>query len=127
MGFYDEVVCYHSLADPLGVQGSRFQTKMLGRGSEQYTITPGGRLLRHLFRRWVAKDDPGITSWVESSRIGEVDTEFHGDIVLYGHDQLGAAVEFVARFSHGVLKSLIPLSELNDARLEMLAILQGGC
>lgn len=126
MGFHDDVFCAHALAHALGVKEVPLQTKMLGRDSGEYTITAEGRLMRRLFSyRWESGSDP-VTPRFDRRSLGEVDTEFHGDVVLYGENQAGESVEYVARFTHGTLESLTPLAELSEARRDMLATLQGG-
>jgi hypothetical protein len=128
MGFYDEVRCDRPLPDGRVVPGGRFQTKMLGRGSAEYTITPQGRLVRHRFREGPPEDGKGALGLPRYSRVhvGDDDTEFHGDIRLSGGDSTGELFEYVARFTHGTLESLVPLAELTEARRAMIAALQDG-
>lgn len=127
MGFFDDVSCQHALPDGRDVAGGRFQTKMLGRGLMQYAITAEGRLVLQLFRDEPAEGQ-GPLGRPASRRVhtGDLDTEFHGDIYLCGHDTQGEFVEYVARFTHGALESLTPLAELDDARRAMIATLQDG-
>lgn len=125
MGFYDDVSCTHGLPDGRVVPNGRFQTKSLGRGSMEYAITAEGRLVQRLYRHETLEEQGpwGLPRYTRFPS-GEEDTEFHGDVCLSGFDTQGQFVEYAARFTHGTLESLEPLSEVSEARRQMLAILQ---
>lgn len=127
MGFHDDVFCKHPLGEGRLAAGEAFQTKMPGRGGEQFTISPEGRLIRHLVRYDWSKE-PGGHGFPLLTRIpvGFEDTEFHGDLVLYGYCRPGALEDFVARFTYETLESLEPLAEVSEARRQMLEVLVGG-
>ncbi|MFO0847850.1 MAG: hypothetical protein U0871_04705 [Gemmataceae bacterium] len=107
MGMYDEVICSVPLPDGRVVPDEPFQTKSLGGGLGQYTITPGGRLVRHRCRY----EEDGVVTHRSGLRVprfrrvplGDIDLEYHGDLLLYGSWPDTGPAEYVARFTHGTL------------------------
>jgi hypothetical protein len=56
--------------------------------------------------------------------IGDEVIEYHGDILLRSEELGPGNQDFVARFTHGTLERLIPLSEYSENQL-MLVLSQG--
>jgi hypothetical protein len=122
MGLFDDVYCEADL--PFGHPESErsFQTKSLGNCLDQFTITKEGRLILHSVRYESSGERAeGLSSMrMTAIPMGDVDTEFHGDMELVARveDRL---VEYVARFTHGTLEWIRPLSELSDVQKRLLS------
>ena len=106
MGLIDEIW----FEDPLpGVQSNcrRFQTKSLHRCLDRYIVTKEGRLC---LTRNVRLEGTSSSGAEEKSK--GIDVDFHGDIRLIT-DEAGIE-EYVARFTHGALEWIRPLSDLPE-------------
>jgi hypothetical protein len=119
MGMFDEVHCGADLPPGHPEMDRDFQTKSLGSCLDRFTITKEGRLILHAVR-YEASDEPGRRlPMMKAVPLGDVDTEFHGDIQLYGRAKDGL-VEYVARFTHGTLEWIRPLQELSEIHKKLL-------
>src|SRR5580658_3131245 len=107
MGMFDEVYCEADLPPDHPGSGREFQTKSLFNCLDRFTITKGGRLLLH------------ATGHQPTGEAGDIDTEFHGDIRLVGRSD-DHRVEYVARFTHGTLEWIRPLTELPEIHRALL-------
>jgi hypothetical protein len=113
MGMFDEVRCEADLPPSHPGSGRDFQTKSLGSYLERFTITKEGRLILHGVR-YESSDEPrGFLPRLKAIPEGDIDTEFHGDIELHASAEVGM-LEYVARFTHGTLEWIRPLSELSE-------------
>lgn len=110
---FDEVHCEADLPPGHPETNRDFQTKSLASCLDRFTITKEGRLIFHAVR-YEASDEPGLKFPMKAVQLGDVDTEFHGDILLVGRKVEESLVEYVARFTHGTLEWIRPLSELSQ-------------
>ena len=119
MGMFDDVYCEADLPPGHPESERSFQTKSLGNCLDRFTITKEGRLILHSVRYESTGEGRLGLPWMKSIPTGDVDTEFHGDIELVASvgDSL---VEYVARFSHGTLEWIRPLSELSEIQKKLL-------
>jgi hypothetical protein len=46
--------------------------------------------------------------------VGDLDTEYHGDIEMYGTTAANKLVRYAVRFTHGALEWIRPLDELEE-------------
>jgi hypothetical protein len=122
MGMFDDVYCEADLPPGHPESERSFQTKSLGNCLDRFTITKEGRLILHSVRYESSGDrgDGLFSMRMTAIPAGDVDTEFHGDIRLLGgaEDRL---VEYVARFTHGTLEWIRPLSELSEMQKTLLS------
>jgi hypothetical protein len=118
MGMFDDVYCEADLPPGHPESERSFQTKSLGSCLNRFTITKEGRLILHSVR-YESTGKRGLP-FMKSIPTGDVDTEFHGDIRLLGGagDRL---VECVARFTHGTLEWIRPLSEISEFQKRFLS------
>ena len=107
MGLYDEVLCEYELPAGLRLTNRNFQTKSLFCVLGRFTITREGRLM-------MAPDALLGPFGIAADSVPEVDTHYHGDILLTHIDE-GELIELAARFTHGRLEWLRPVSELSEA------------
>jgi len=119
MGLFDEVYCEADLPAGHPGTGRDFQTKSLGSCLDNFTITKEGRLILHAVRYEDCTDPGRRMPMMTAVPLGDVDTEFHGDIQLYGTVE-DSLVEYVARFTHGSLEWIRPLAELPEIRKRFL-------
>jgi hypothetical protein len=114
---FDDVYCEADLPPGHPESERSFQTKSLGSCLDRFTITKEGRLILHSDRH-ESTGKRGLP-FMKSIPTGDVDTEFHGDMELVARveDRL---VEYVARFTHGTLEWIRPLSELSDVHKRLL-------
>src|SRR5260370_25749949 len=112
MGMFDDVYCEADLPPGHPQSGRDFQTKSLLCCLDQFTITKEGRLVLHAFRYQPAGEAKDGLPAMERIPAGDIDTEFHGDILLYAtvEDRLVACV---ARLTHRPLESIRPPSRLS--------------
>jgi hypothetical protein len=117
MGMFDDVYCEADLPPGHPESERSFQTKSLGNCLDRFTITKEGRLILHSVR-YESSGKRGF-GMMKSIPTGDVDTEFHGDIELVARvgDRL---VEYAARFTHGTLEWIRPLSELSEIHKKLL-------
>jgi hypothetical protein len=116
MGFSDRVRIDRAYPD-LGIERGRdFQTKSLNAGGDDFTISADGKLVEHVWRH---EFDAGRFS---STRIAGEDKliAYHGDVLLFSRDPYGNTREFVARFTHGQLEWIRPVSEYPIENLHLL-------
>jgi hypothetical protein len=116
MGMFDEVFCEYELPAGLGLTHRNFQTKSLHSALDRFTITKEGRLIYHPVRYvWAQEAPQGLFGkMVNSVPEPDIDTHYHGDILLIDAGE-GEPIELVARFTHGQLEWLRPMSELSEA------------
>jgi hypothetical protein len=119
MGMFDDVYCEADLPPGHPESERSFQTKSLGNSLDRFTITKEGRLILHSVRYESSEERSFGIPMMKSIPTGDVDTEFHGDIQLVAsvEDRL---VEYVARFTHGALEWIRPLSELPEIQKRLL-------
>jgi len=121
MGMFDDVYCEADLPPGHPESERSFQTKSLCNCLDRFTITKEGRLIFHAVR-YESSGERGrglFSIGMTAVPTGDVDTEFHGDIELVARvgDHL---VEYVARFTHGALEWIRPLSELSEMQKKLL-------
>lgn len=119
MGMFDEIVWEQPLPDGRVPAGSVFQTKSLRRLMNRFTLTKEGRLIEHVVRYVMVERDPAKPAQLQPALravpIGDVDTNYHGDILITAIQAEGRWVEYVGRFTHGALEWAKPLEALSDA------------
>jgi hypothetical protein len=119
MGMFDEVYCEADLPPGHPESERSFQTKSLVNCLDRFTITKEGRLILHSVR-YVSSEKPGrALPLMTAIPTGDVDTEFHGDIRLLCTAR-DSSREYVARFTHGTLEWIRPLSELPEIQTMFL-------
>lgn len=119
MGMFDEVKYNAPFPDDRVKPGMWFQTKSLGCGLLHYTINEQGRLI---YNRHHYEEDTGheireggvILPTFNLIKVEDIDTEYHGDIRLYGTAKEDAWLDYVARFTHGTLEWSRPFEELSE-------------
>ncbi len=107
MGMFDTITCEYPLPDAEH-QDFEFQTKDLERHLDHYVITRTGRLIRRA-RRHSRSSGP----------VRDVPWPLHGDLRFYTSIEEGEThrwVEYVARFTHGRVKS-IQVCERKDGKV----------
>lgn len=114
---FDYVRCDFPVPDGRFRPGTEFQTKSLYCTMERFTITARGRLILHVpaecpLRRPKKVDDRALASPVTPHT--DVDMEFHGDIRMCDSLPGEGLVEFVVRFTHGILEWIRPYESLTD-------------
>lgn len=119
MGMFDDVHCEADLPPGHPESEREFQTKSLFSCLDRFTITKEGRLILHKCRYESIEDAGAGLPSMACIPVGDVDTEFHGDIILVStiRDRF---VEYVARFTHGTLEWIRPCSELPEVQQLML-------
>lgn len=119
MGMFDDVHCEADL--PPGHPESKrdFQTKSLSNCLDRFTITRQGRLILHAVSYEYSEAPDAVLPGVTVTPVGDVDTEFHGDMRLLGDGEDGL-VEYVARFTHGTLEWIRRSSELSEIHKMLL-------
>ncbi len=128
MGFCDYITLEAGCQEYGLTDRSTFQTKNLYAGGAEFTITLEGRLLEHCYRY---EDDHErihlITGHTMLKRIpvGQRIIDYHGDILLHYCGSDDFSLELVARFTHGRLESLRPLSGYPEAN-SILLVDQGA-
>jgi hypothetical protein len=110
MGMFDEVKCDAPLPDNRAIPGSWFQSKSLACCLWRYTITKNGRLIFHR-HHYENGPDREIREGLRMPtykliKVDHIDTEFHGDVRLYGSADDDTELDYVARFTHGRLEWL---------------------
>ncbi len=103
MGMFDTIYCEYPLPDARH-QDLDFQTKNLECFLDTYTITVDGRLVRRARRGWGAGAGPER----------DIEWPLHGDIRIYTSvkSEDPPWVEYVVRFTHGVVEWIRPLAEV---------------
>jgi hypothetical protein len=103
MGMFDTIYCEYPLPDARH-QYLDFQTKNLECLLDTYTITVDGRLVRRARRGWGAGAGPER----------DIEWPLHGDIRIYTSvkSEDPPWVEYVVRFTHGVVEWIRPLAEV---------------
>jgi len=118
MGMYDTIVCEYPLSDCSMIE---FQTKDLQNAMMTYTITKEGRLIAEEFKYESVPEEErlfyGTDEWethpmgklfgcLRRTDIINVDTNYHGDVVMYTHDMDSNWEEFKVRFTEGVVSKI---------------------
>jgi hypothetical protein len=113
MGMFDTIQCEVDLPDDCTVLDRSFQTKSLCCIGDNFTITRQGRLILHRTRYECssAKKQRGMLIPVP---VADVDTEYHGDIEMYGSAVDNKLARYAVRFTHGALEWIRPLDELEE-------------
>jgi hypothetical protein len=119
MGMFDDVYCEADLPPGNPESERSFQTKSLCNCLDRFTITKEGRLILHSVRYESTGERGFGMPLMKSIPVGDVDTEYHGDIQLLGRAG-DCLVEYVARFTHGTLEWIRPLSELSEIQKKLL-------
>jgi hypothetical protein len=119
MGMFDDVHCEADLPPGNPGLGREFQTKSLLCCLDQFTITKEGRLVLHAFRYQPAGEAMDGLPKMDRIPAPDIDTEFHGDILLTGRSGDGL-VEYVARFTHGSLEWIRPWPEISEIQQSFL-------
>ena len=123
MGFYDYVTV--RVADPQsGIEaGAKFQTKNLYNYDGEFTITPAGQLVEHVYR--LEERPNAMATLVNTQFRHRVHVEdkvlaFHGDLLMHCSAGDGSSRELVARFTHGQLEWIRDSSQYPKDSLELL-------
>jgi len=113
MGMFDTIQCEADLPDGCTVLDRSFQTKSLRCIGDNLTITKQGRFILHRIRYENAssRKQRGMLIPVP---VADVDTEFHGDIEMYGSAADNQLARYAVRFTHGTLEWIRPLDELEE-------------
>lgn len=105
MGMFDTVRCEYPLPDP-GHQDLEYQTKDLECLLDTFTITRDGRLIHHARRGW-------------KGPVRDFEWPLHGDVSIYtslpAPDASHTWIEYVVRFTHGLVEWIRPLEEVRQA------------
>ena len=119
MGMYDEIVWEQPLPDGRLPAGSVFQTKSFGRNMDRFTLNNAGRLIEHVVKytriERVRSDSERFLPILQAVPVGDVDTGYHGDIVITAVHPGDSLIEYVARFTYGTLDWVKPLGMLTEA------------
>jgi hypothetical protein len=119
MGIFDSILCEADLP-PDHPEGERlFQTRSLNGGMDRFTITREGRLVLHACRYEPADSKGNGIPMFSRISVGDVDTDFHGDIRLTSTAE-DRDIEYAARFTHGTLEWIRPWSELSEMHQNFL-------
>lgn len=103
MGLFDTVRCEYPLPDQQH-QDLEFQTKDLERCLESYTITQEGRLVWHARR---GRRGP----------IRDIEWPLHSDVRIYAPDPSKTWIEYVVRFTDGLVEWIRPEEEVRRSGL----------
>ncbi len=112
MSLFDSIRCDYPLPNPR-VQDAEFQTKDLGESQGRYTITKTGRLIRHRQGVDLITEEASAGQSVDA-RPGE-DIGHHGDIRIQAMLPDSGAVQYVVRFTHGMVEWIRPSLETMPA------------
>lgn len=113
MGMYDVLTCQYPLPEGYAeMQNREFQTKSFDSLLEHYTITPAGELwITRADRDWVEDSSSVLGGYSRTIRQWEERVEdYHGDAYFYDFHNPEIPrdlVTFRARFTHGILESII--------------------
>src|SRR5438874_813733 len=115
---FDYLRCDAPLPDDRMAPDTMFQTKSLQCSLDQFTITREGRLIYHC-RHYEAgpKQQLRPAVWLPQYKLvhaEDINMEYHGDILFGGSTRDDKFVEFVARFTHGILEWIRPHEELSE-------------
>ena len=114
MGMFDTIQCEAPLPDECAVVPDRsFQTKTLCCINDRFTITAQGRFILHRVRLECVTAGRG-RGMLHPVPVGDLDTEYHGDIEMYGTTADNKLVRYAVRFTHGSLEWIRPLDELEE-------------
>ena len=121
MGFCDYVMLEQGCRVYGLTERSMFQTKSLYAGGAEFTITRDGKLVEHTYRYEDNPDHP-ITGSPLLKRIplGQKVIDYHGDILLHYYGPDDSSLKLVARFTHGRLEWLRPLSDYPEVTRNLL-------
>jgi hypothetical protein len=123
MGLYDKLTMDRESPEFKVSCGDKFRTNSLYAGRGDFTISNEGKLIEHLFRYEPSTEsEPFLGKRIE---LGTRIIEYHGDILLCRDGTNSASEEPVARFTHGTLECLIPISEYPEAN-RVLLVEQGA-
>jgi hypothetical protein len=118
MGMFDEVKCEAPFPDPRMDPERLLQSKSLACCMDRYTITREGRLIyhRHHYEEGPSREvrQELILPTRKLTHVENIDTEYHGDIRLYGNGKEGAWLDYVARFTHGTLDWIRPFEDMTE-------------
>jgi len=116
---YDDIFCECDCPDELRPEERHFQTKSLYRMMDRFTITRKGRLIHH-FTQYAQDANPpdGLYRMIPVEK-QDIDMHFHGDILLSG-ERDGRFLEYAARFTHGELEWIRPISEFSEHERALL-------
>ncbi len=120
MGFYDTVT-FETAHEACGIAaGARYETKSLGRGSDEYMISGTGELVLEQCRYEDAdQSSDGGFPRLKRVVIGDVVVPYHGDLLLTGvTDQ--EPNELAARFTHGKLEWVRPVASYPERWVQLL-------
>lgn len=126
MGFYDTLTFSSGYAECGIAPGARWQTKSLGRGGDEFRVTHSGKLLLERCR-YEENDQVGPRGLRQLKRVatGNAVVPFHGDLLLIGEPR-DSREEFVARFTHGKLEWVRPLSRYSRRAARLLTEIGSG-
>ena len=118
MGMFDTIICEYPLPE---CTIKNFQTKSLKNFMMNYTLTDEGRLIAEEFEYDLVPEEErpyyGTKEWETNSlfsiigslrkiNLRNVDTNYHGDVVMYNQDEDKNWIEFKVRFTEGVVSKI---------------------
>lgn len=121
---FDYLTCELAMPDGKELLQDSFQTKSLWCCMDRFTITAAGRLIYHRCRYEPAPDieiKPGI--WIpqqERVPMGNVDMDYHGDLVIHGMTKDDEYLSYAVRFTHGLVERIRPLDALPELHRQWL-------
>ena len=110
---YDSIRCKMPLPDGREASEIEFQTKSIWCSLDLFTITAAGRLVYHR-RRYEAEGTGDSFTFGRMVAAGDADMEYHGDVLIHGTTTAGASLDFVVRFTHGMVEWIRPLDSLPE-------------
>lgn len=120
MGMYDVLTCQYPLPEGYAeMQNHEFQTKSLESLLERYRITPEGELwVTRAEREWVEDSSSILGGYAKMVREWEEQVvDYHGDVYFYDFRESDGPrdlVTFRARFTHGIVESIMVVPERNQ-------------
>ena len=110
---FDTIQCEADLPDGCTVLGRSFQTKSLCCIGDNFTITRHGRFILHR-TRYECSSAKKQRDLLLPIPVADVDTEYHGDVEMYGCAADNKPARYAVRFTHGTLDWIRPLDELEE-------------
>lgn len=107
------------LPDGLVAPEIEFQTKSIWCSLDLFTITAAGRLIYHC-RRYEADGAGDERRPMRIVPVGDIDMEYHGDLLVHGTMRANMQLDYVVRFTHGTVEWIRPLGAMSEIRRRWL-------
>jgi hypothetical protein len=101
------------LPDGLVAPEIEFQTKSIWCSMDLFTITEAGRLIYHC-RRYEADVPCHGYRDMRIVPVGDIDMEYHGDLLVHGTTSASMNLDYVVRFAHGTVEWIRALGEMSE-------------